>query len=93
MHIEPSKIDLAPWGYAPGWSLFYCEDCCSAHPEQGHKDSTKCIRHALAARAMVIPVDVIPIIPELQECKSQLKLKIMILGSVAIGGATLGFLL
>lgn len=48
------KIDLAPWGYAPGDYFFTCFDCTKAHPLDdlhiGHKHSTRCAKHALEAR-------------------------------------------
>jgi hypothetical protein len=84
-HGKNNKLDLAPWGYAPGMSLFYCTDCGSPDPEQGHAHSTRCIRHALAQRALIIPVDVVLIIPPVApECKSNRKLKLTIFASMLI---------
>jgi hypothetical protein len=47
---EADKIDLAPWGYAPGMTLFYCSDCRGDDPSQGHRYATRCVTHALEAR-------------------------------------------
>lgn len=48
------KIDLAPWGNAPGNYFFTCLDCEKIEPLDslhfGHRHSTRCTRHALEAR-------------------------------------------
>ena len=46
---EADKIDLAPWGYAPGTGFYYCTDCQDG-PDQGHRHNTRCAKHALEAR-------------------------------------------
>jgi hypothetical protein len=48
------KIDLAPWGSAPGHYLFTCIDCSQDDPRDalhvGAKRASRCIRHALEVR-------------------------------------------
>ena len=50
------KIDLAPWGYAPGSHPVSCSDCikeCSDPADSLHflhRHATRCVHHALAAR-------------------------------------------
>ena len=52
------KIDLAPWGYAPGDHPISCNDCvkeCSGDSLHFlHRHATRCVRHALAARQVEI---------------------------------------
>jgi hypothetical protein len=54
------KIDLAPWGYAPGISIATCADCSRVKPDPedavfiGHKYAHRCAEHALIARQSVI---------------------------------------
>jgi hypothetical protein len=52
------KIDLAPWGYAPGDTMITCSDCtkeCSLDDLHFlHRHATKCARHALEARQKAI---------------------------------------
>lgn len=47
------KIDLAPWGYAPGNHPVSCNDCIK-HGSDGlhflHRHATRCVEHALEAR-------------------------------------------
>jgi hypothetical protein len=66
MTVALLKEDLAPFGYAPGSSLFYCTDCNRDDPEVGHKHATRCVQHALefklaqvrSGEAFQLPVDV-----------------------------------
>lgn len=66
MTVALLKEDLAPFGYAPGSSLFYCTDCNRDDPEVGHKHATRCVQHALqfklaqvrSGEAFEIPTDV-----------------------------------
>jgi hypothetical protein len=48
------KIDLAPWGYAPGDQLVTCSDCHKIDPLDSlhflHRHATRCASHALEAR-------------------------------------------
>lgn len=48
------KIDLAPWGYAPGDHLVTCIDCNEVDPLDAlhvmHRHSTRCATHALKGR-------------------------------------------
>jgi len=48
------KIDLAPWGYAPGDQLVACTDCqrIDSHDCMHflHRHATRCATHALNAR-------------------------------------------
>ena len=48
------KIDLAPWGYAPGNRLITCTDCEREDPLDSlhflHTHATRCARHALKAQ-------------------------------------------
>lgn len=48
------KIDLTPWGNAPGAYFFHCGDCTKIDPRDdlhfGDQHNTRCIRHALEAR-------------------------------------------
>lgn len=88
--VDTQKIDLAPWGYAPGRTLYYCCDCNNEGPEQGHRHATRCATHALEARMRDIRMleaspqdfDIFP--PE--PCHSSLLLRAMVIGASAIGG-------
>jgi hypothetical protein len=56
---DANKIDLAPWGYAPGSSIITCTDCQRTGAEDramfiGHKHGYRCAQHALEARQSVI---------------------------------------
>jgi hypothetical protein len=68
--VETNKIDLAPWGYAPGDNLFNCMDCirrCYAAAETihgGHRHSTRCVRHAMEAREHDIRINEGHLVPE-----------------------------
>jgi hypothetical protein len=42
--------DLAPFGYAPGFSHFYCIDCNDMTLTPGHQHSIRCIRHAITEK-------------------------------------------
>lgn len=48
------KIDLAPWGYAPGDQLVTCTDCAKSEPLDSlhflHRHAFRCAKHALEAR-------------------------------------------
>lgn len=56
--VEASKIDLAPWGFAPGDYIFTCRDCTQEYPLDdlhfGHRHATRCAKHALGARLSYI---------------------------------------
>jgi hypothetical protein len=51
---EANKLDLAPWGYAPGDRLVTCSDCTRRNPLDDlhflHAHATRCVTHALEAR-------------------------------------------
>ena len=56
-----NKIDLAPWGYAPGSSIITCADCQRTKSADdclhiGHKHGYRCATHALEARQSAIRV-------------------------------------
>jgi hypothetical protein len=48
--MSVSKIDLAPWGFAPGDTYIFCVDCPDGAPTLGHRFSIRCVEHALKAR-------------------------------------------
>jgi hypothetical protein len=90
------QIDLAPWGYAPGMTLFYCCDCHSDGPEQGHRHSTRCSTHALEARMRDIrmyeasPIDHDTVdVQLLKPCRSNFWIRLMFIGGV-IGAGIIG---
>jgi hypothetical protein len=51
MTKRTEPIDLAPFGYAPGSSHFYCIDCNTMSLKAGHRYSIRCQTHALEERA------------------------------------------
>jgi hypothetical protein len=48
--MSVSKIDLAPWGFAPGDTFVFCVDCPDGIAFQAHRHSIRCVGHALNAR-------------------------------------------
>lgn len=48
--MSVSKIDLAPWGFAPGDTFVFCVDCPDGVAFQAHRHSIRCTGHALNAR-------------------------------------------
>lgn len=64
------KIDLAPWGYAPGTSIVSCADCARLKPDPeeavfiGHRYSHRCAEHALTARQSCIRIHEGELVPE-----------------------------
>jgi hypothetical protein len=65
------KIDLAPWGYAPGDHPISCNDCIKECSDDSlhflHRHATRCAKHALATRQQEIRVyegELVPQDPE-----------------------------
>lgn len=64
------KIDLAPWGHAPGNYHYHCGDCSTAGRDPlhfGHKHANRCAEHALAARQNAIRLHEGNLVTEIEE--------------------------
>lgn len=67
-----TKVDLAPWGYAPGSSIVTCTDCARIHDQEhamyvGHKHGYRCAQHALEARQSAIRAQEGHLVPDPDE--------------------------